>query len=34
MLGYPTDVEKMVYDNLYENMLPGTILVDHTTSSP
>jgi 3-hydroxyisobutyrate dehydrogenase len=37
MLGYPHDVEKMVLDpteGLFNYMKPGSILVDHTTSSP
>ena len=37
MLGYPHDVEKMVFDKdlgLLKHMRPGTTLIDHTTSSP
>jgi 3-hydroxyisobutyrate dehydrogenase len=37
MLGYPKDVEDVVFsneDSLINNMRPGSILIDHTTSSP
>jgi 3-hydroxyisobutyrate dehydrogenase len=37
MLGYPYDVEKMVLDNevgILKHMKRGSVLVDHTTSSP
>ncbi len=37
MLGYPKDVEDVVFsneDSLINNMKPGSILIDHTTSSP
>jgi len=37
MLGYPHDVDKMVYDTdhgIAKHMRPGSFLVDHTTSSP
>jgi len=37
MLGYPHDVEKMVFcpeNGLYKHMKKGAYLIDHTTSSP
>ena len=37
MLGYPHDVEKMVFDEnegILSRMKEGSTLVDHTTSSP
>ena len=37
MLGYPHDVDRMVYDadhGIGKHMRPGSFLVDHTTSSP
>jgi len=36
MLGYPHDVRKMVLEgsSILDHLKPGTILVDHTTSSP
>lgn len=37
MLGYPHDVQKMVYegkDGLINHMKKGSYLIDHTTSSP
>jgi len=36
MLGYPEDVEDVFFkkDQLINYILPGTIIVDHTTSSP
>lgn len=34
MLGYPEDVQNMIYNNLYDHLKPGQIIVDHTTSSP
>jgi 3-hydroxyisobutyrate dehydrogenase len=37
MLGYPHDVEKVVFDEavgVLHNMKEGSILIDHTTSSP
>ena len=37
MVGFPKDVEQLVFNeetNLLENMKKGSILIDHTTSSP
>lgn len=36
MLGYPTDVESVVLgeDGILKYMKKGSILIDHTTSSP
>lgn len=37
MLAYPHDVESMVFDHengILKHMKPGSILVDHTTSTP
>src|SRR5687767_9144146 len=36
MLGYPQDVRNMILDGraLLNHMKPGSILIDHTTSSP
>jgi len=37
MIGYPKDVEQVILDpenGLLKYMKPGSILVDHTTSSP
>ena len=36
MLGYPSDLEDMLFNKhrLIEHIKPGTVLVDHTTSSP
>jgi len=37
MLGYPHDVEEMVLckdKGILKHMKPGSILIDHTTSSP
>ncbi|KRX03227.1 6-phosphogluconate dehydrogenase, C-terminal-like [Pseudocohnilembus persalinus] len=34
MLGYPEDVENMVFQKLYPHLQKGQIIVDHTTSSP
>lgn len=36
MVGYPKDVQEVVFgeNGLYHNMKPGSILIDHTTSSP
>ena len=37
MLGYPKDVESMVFDpevGIKDSMKPGTVLIDHTSSSP
>jgi len=37
MLGYPHDVEEVVLNSetgLLNNLKPGAILIDHTTSSP
>ena len=37
MLGYPHDVEKMVFcsqSGILNHMRPGSFLIDHTTSSP
>lgn len=36
MLGYPVDVEKIVLgeEGILKHMKKGSILVDHTTSSP
>jgi 3-hydroxyisobutyrate dehydrogenase len=37
MLGYPHDVEQMALskdDGVLQLMRPGTVLIDHTTSSP
>ncbi len=37
MLGYPHDVEQMALskdDGVLQHMRPGTVLIDHTTSSP
>jgi 3-hydroxyisobutyrate dehydrogenase len=37
MLGYPKDIETIVFDEqdgLLRHMKPGSVLIDHTTSSP
>jgi 3-hydroxyisobutyrate dehydrogenase-like beta-hydroxyacid dehydrogenase len=37
MLGYPHDVEKVVFDEkdgILNHMKEGAVLIDHTTSSP
>jgi 3-hydroxyisobutyrate dehydrogenase len=36
MLGYPHDVEQMTLgsEGVIQHMRPGTVLIDHTTSSP
>ena len=36
MVGYPKDVEEVVFgeNGLSHHMKPGSILIDHTTSSP
>ena len=37
MLGYPHDVESMVFNpntGILPHMQPGSYLIDHTTSSP
>ena len=36
MLGYPKDVENLIFkeENLIEHMKSGSLLIDHTTSSP
>jgi 3-hydroxyisobutyrate dehydrogenase len=36
MLGYPTDVESVVLgeEGILKHMKKGSILIDHTTSSP
>eukprot|EP00341_Mesodinium_pulex_P015290 CAMPEP_0116893754 /NCGR_PEP_ID=MMETSP0467-20121206/3685_1 /TAXON_ID=283647 /ORGANISM="Mesodinium pulex, Strain SPMC105" /LENGTH=126 /DNA_ID=CAMNT_0004563615 /DNA_START=109 /DNA_END=489 /DNA_ORIENTATION=- len=34
MVGYPSDVEELVFNKILFNLKPGSFLVDHTTSSP
>lgn len=35
MLGYPEDLEKVIFeDSVLESLQPGSFLIDHTTSSP